>query len=92
MPCSIDTAHPSRFDGPPRVIGVGFQLANGQLIGGIDLFDDPSFDLARQKANEISDMLRMHGPFEPHRLGKEDMEYTTLPDVLKKLEKRFKKI
>lgn len=92
MPCSIGTAHPSRFDGPPRVTGVGFQLCNGKLVGGVDLFDDPSFDLARQKANEISDMLRLHGPFEPHRLGKEDMEYTTLPDVLKKLSKRFKKI
>jgi len=30
------------------------------------------------------------GPFEPHRLGMEEMEYTTLPDVLKKLENRFK--
>lgn len=92
MPCSIDTAHPSRFDGPPRVIGVGFQLADGKLIGGVDLFADPSYDLARQKSNEISDFLRMHGPFEPHRLGKEDMEYTTLPGVLEKLKNRFKKI
>ncbi len=92
MPVSQKEAHPTRFDGPPRVIGIGFQLSNGKLIGGIDLFEDPSFDLARQKANEIADILRLHGPFEPHRLGKDEMEYTTLPDVLKKLEKRFKKI
>jgi fructose 1,6-bisphosphatase len=30
-----------------------------------------------------------HGPFEPHRLPLEAMEYTTLPQVSKKLEGRF---
>jgi fructose 1,6-bisphosphate aldolase/phosphatase len=29
--------------------------------------------------------MRQHGPFEPHRLGLNDMEYTTLPQVLDKL-------
>ncbi|MEM0475813.1 MAG: fructose-1,6-bisphosphate aldolase/phosphatase [Candidatus Norongarragalinales archaeon] len=92
MPCSQKTAKPSRFDGPPRVIAFGFQLADGRLEGPMDLFDDPSFDLARQKANEAADYLRRHGPFEPHRLGLDEMEYTTLPAVLKKLSGRFKKI
>jgi fructose 1,6-bisphosphatase len=31
------------------------------------------------------------GEFEPARLGPEAMEYTTLPQVLKALEPRFKK-
>ena len=60
------------------------------LIGPADMFDDPAFDLARQKANEMADVMRRHGPFEPHRLGEGEMEYTTLPEVLKKLEKRFR--
>jgi fructose 1,6-bisphosphate aldolase/phosphatase len=30
------------------------------------------------------------GEFEPARLGIEEMEYTTLPHVLERLEKRFK--
>jgi fructose 1,6-bisphosphate aldolase/phosphatase len=85
MPTSRAQATPSRFDGPPRVIACGFQLANGSLVGPRDMFDDPSFDLARQKANEVADYMRRHGPFEPHRLGLKDMEYTTLPQVLDKL-------
>jgi len=36
--------------------------------------------------------MRRHGPFEPHRLPSEEMEYTTLPKVLKKLEGRFELI
>ncbi|MFQ6094041.1 MAG: fructose-1,6-bisphosphate aldolase/phosphatase [bacterium] len=90
MPVPVDQSNPSRFDGPPRVIGAGFQLANGRLVGPRDMFDDPSFDLARQKANEITDYMRRHGPFEPHRLPMEEMEYTTMPEVMKRLQKRFK--
>lgn len=92
MPVGFEQATPSRFDGPPRVICAGFQLANGMLEGPTDMFKDVSFDLAREKANEIADYLRRHGPFEPHRLSADEMEYTTLPDVLKKLKKRFRKI
>ncbi|MBR2558015.1 MAG: fructose 1,6-bisphosphatase, partial [Methanobrevibacter sp.] len=33
--------------------------------------------------------IRRHGPFEPHRLPSEEMEYTSLPGVMKKLESRF---
>ena len=33
--------------------------------------------------------MRRHGPFEPHRLPLEEMEYTTMPLVVKKLDNRF---
>jgi fructose 1,6-bisphosphate aldolase/phosphatase len=91
MPVAQRQATPSRFDGPPRVIALGFQLAKGKLVGPRDMFDDPSFDLARQKANEAADYLRRHGPFEPHRLGFAEMEYTTLPLVMKKFRGEGKK-
>jgi len=35
-------------------------------------------------------VLRRMGEFEPARLSAEDMEYTTIQQVLQKLEKRFK--
>ena len=89
MPCRFADAHPSRFDGPPRVISLGFQLANGRLIGPVDMFDDPSFDESRHQCNVIADHLRRHGPFEPHRLPMEEMEYTTLPEVMAKLAGRW---
>ncbi len=92
MPVAFHEANPARFDGPPRVIAAGFQLADGKLIGPRDMFDDPSFDEARKTANVISDYLRRHGPFEPHRLHLKEMEYTTLPEVLEKLKDRFKEL
>ncbi|MEW6665928.1 MAG: fructose-1,6-bisphosphate aldolase/phosphatase [Thermodesulfobacteriota bacterium] len=82
MPVAFRDANPSRFDGPPRVIAAGFQLCHGKLVGPRDLFDDPSFDETRREANRITTYMRRHGPFQPHRLGLEDMEYTTLPQVM----------
>ena len=92
MPVSFDDANPSRFDGPPRVIAAGFQIANGQLVGPRDLFADPSFDRARQTSNEMADFLRAHGPFEPHRLGLDELEYTTMTALMKKREGRFREV
>ncbi len=92
MPVSLKHSQCTRFDGPPRVIALGFQIADGTLVGPLDLFDDPAFDSARQKAQEIAEYMRRHGPFEPHRLPMEDMEYTTLPGVMEKLEERFERI
>ena len=85
-------AHPSRFDGPPRVVALGYQFHDGHFIGPRDMFDDPAFDRARATANEIMDYLRRHGPFEPHRLPLEDLEYTTMPDVAKRLAERWQPI
>lgn len=92
MPVSFGDAHPTRFDGPPRVIAAGFQVTNGELIGPRDLFDDPAFDPAREKANQMADNIRNTGPFEPHRLPMDEMEYTTLPEVQDKLEDRWEPV
>ena len=92
MPVSVKQATPTRFDGPPRVACLGFQLADGRLIGPRDMFDDPSYDEARRDANRLADFMRMHGPFEPHRLPLDEMEYTTMPQIMKKLEGRWAKV
>ncbi len=92
MPVSMRDAHPTRFDGPPRVIALGFQLVEGKLIGPADLFDDPAFDRAREMANRVADYIRLHGPFEPHRLPEEEMEYTRLPEIRERLKERFEPI
>jgi fructose 1,6-bisphosphate aldolase/phosphatase len=92
MPVATKNATPSRFDGPPRALALGFQVAGGRLIGPRDLFDDPGFDGARRQCNTVADHLRRHGPFEPHRLPMDEMEYTTLPQVMKKLEGRWENL
>ena len=75
----------SRFDGPPRCFGLGFQITNAHLIlPPVDLFDDPAFEPARKQAAEIADYMRRHGPFEPHRLPMDEMEYTTMPELMEK--------
>ncbi len=90
MPCAFHEANPTRFDGPPRVVAASFQLAEGQLIGPVDLFDDPSLDETRRKAGEVAEYMRRHGPFQPHRLPLEEMEYTTLPQIMGRLQDRFR--
>ena len=75
----------TRFDGPPKVGALGFQLHDGYLEGPVDLFDDPAFDYSRQVAAFVADYIRRMGPIMPHRLPPEEMEYTTLPQILKAL-------
>jgi fructose 1,6-bisphosphate aldolase/phosphatase len=89
MPVSMEQAHPARFDGPPRVVALGFQIKDGHLHGPRDMFADPSFDRARGQANEAMDYLRRHGPFEPHRLALEDLEYTTMGDLERRVADRW---
>jgi fructose 1,6-bisphosphate aldolase/phosphatase len=92
MPVGFEDDTPTRFDGPPRVVCLGFQLTDdGKLVGPRDMLVDKSFDNARQLALDSADYLRRHGPFEPHRLPLEEMEYTTMPQITKKLKDRFKK-
>jgi fructose 1,6-bisphosphate aldolase/phosphatase len=91
MPVPLRYAKVTRFDGPPRIIALGWNINKGKLIGPVDLFDDVAYDETRRQAQLIAEYMRRHGPFMPHRLGPEEMEYTTLPDVLQKLKDRFVK-
>jgi fructose 1,6-bisphosphate aldolase/phosphatase len=92
MPCALDDAHPTRFDGPPRVVGMGFQLADGRLTGPRDMLGDVSFDRARTQALEMADYMRRNGPFEPGWLPMEEMEYTTMPQVAERIHERWEAI
>lgn len=89
MPVGWEDDTPSRFDGPPRVVALGFQLANGMFGQPRDMFADISFDNARAEALQMADYFRKQGPFEPHRLGLEDMEYTTMPQLMEKLKSKW---
>ena len=98
MPVGLKNSKCTLFDGPPRIICLGVQIADGKLAADddgkpmvVDLFDDPAFDLARQEAMQMASFMRMHGVFQPGRLGPGAMEYTTLPQCLASLEGRFKK-
>ena len=64
-------------------------MAEGKLIGPRDMFDDPAFDESRREASVLASALRRHGPFEPHRLPLEEMEYTTMAGIMKRLGDRW---
>ena len=89
MPCGVADATPSRFDGPPRIVALGYQVKDGKLVGPRDMFADKGFDRARERALEVADYMRQMGPFEPHRAGLDELEYTTMPELVEKLEKRW---
>jgi len=98
MPVGLKDSKCTVFDGPPRIVCLGIQVSNGKIASDddgkpliVDIFDDPGFDLARREALDLASHLRRMGEFEPARLGPQAMEYTTLPDVLKQLEPKFKK-
>jgi fructose 1,6-bisphosphate aldolase/phosphatase len=98
MPIGLKDSRCTVFDGPPRIVALGFQVGNGAIASDddgepliSDLFADPAFDQARREAVEYASVLRRMGEFEPARLSSHVMEYTTLPKVLEKLQKRFKK-
>jgi fructose 1,6-bisphosphate aldolase/phosphatase len=96
MPVGLKSSKCTAFDGPPRIVALGFQVANGCISSDdegkpmiADLFDDPAFALARHEAVQSGAALRRMGEFEPARLGPEEMEYTTIQQVLGKLGTRF---
>jgi len=98
MPIGLKDAKCTVFDGPPRIVALGFQIADSKIAGDgddgkplmADLFNDPAFALARREALNYASMLRRMGEFEPARLGPEEMEYTTLKQILESLKERFK--
>jgi fructose 1,6-bisphosphate aldolase/phosphatase len=99
MPVGLQASKCTAFDGPPRIVALGFQVSNGQIASDdegnpmiADLFDDPAFALARREAVHNACMLRRMGEFEPARLSSEEMEYTTIQQVLEKLGERFKPV
>ncbi|RQD79800.1 MAG: fructose 1,6-bisphosphatase [Methanocalculus sp. MSAO_Arc2] len=65
IPVSLCDAQGSRSGGPPRVVCLGFSVADGRLIGPADIFDDPALDPARRLGSEMAGFVRAHGPFDP---------------------------
>jgi fructose 1,6-bisphosphate aldolase/phosphatase len=58
----------------------------------VDYFSGKEWDVVRHKAMDISIYMRGHGPFMPGIVSPDDLEYTTRPEILKKLEPRMKSL
>ena len=103
-PCGVDDSDPSYHDGPPRICALGLQISDGRIQGlenpggkpgahkPVDYFSGSEWSHVRNKAMEISIYMRGHGPFMPGIVSPDDLEYTTRPEILKKLEPRMEKL
>lgn len=99
-PSAQDDSNPTFFDGPPRIVALGFHVRDGKIQGLedtskpgehilVDYFKDSSWDTVRRQAMEVAVYIRRHGPFMPAILPPEELEYTTLPEVRKKLQDKW---
>lgn len=92
LPVAFGSARCTRFDGPQRCIAGGLQLAGGMLAGPVDMFDDVAFGPAPEMALQGGRYTAQHGAFRPHRLPLDEMEYTTMSEVTKRMKMRFEPI
>lgn len=100
IPSAMDYSNTTFYDGPPRIVALGFQVKDGKIIGieeepkvgqhtPVDFFADPAWDKVRHMAMEQAIYIRRHGPFMPAILPPEELEYTTLPQVRSRLADRW---
>ena len=64
MPVGLKTSECTLFDGPLRLVALGFQVSNGRTACNDDgksmianLFDDPAFDMAGHEALDYASKL-----------------------------------
>ena len=99
-PSAQDDSNPTFFDGPPRIVALGFHVRDGKIQGLeekeevgehklVDYFADSSWEWVRRQAMEQAIYIRRHGPFMPAILPPEELEYTTLPKVREKLKDKW---
>jgi len=88
MPCK-QNAIISFFDGPAIVTAMGYCIHNGKFTEGVDLFDQPFWDMIRLKASEKTYAIREQGFFGAAMASMEELEYTGVVEQIKKLDPKF---
>lgn len=81
----------SFFDGPTIVTAAGYCVHEGKLTEAVDLFDQPFWDVIRQKAANKTIDMRSQGFFNPAMGPQDEMEYTGVVKNLQRLDKKFVK-
>lgn len=80
----------SYFDGPPIVTGAAFSVHQGKLTEPVDVFAHPFWDEVRSRVAGKAIDMRRQGFFGAAMLPMDELEYTGITSVLKKLDTRFK--
>lgn len=79
----------SFFDGPTIMSAAGYCVRNGLLTEAVDLFDQPFWDVIREKASLKTLEMRAQGFFNPAMGPQDEMEYTGVMENLKRLNGKF---
>ena len=73
----------------PMVSAAGYSVRDGVLTGPMDLFQNPVWEVFRNKAVRKGAEIRAQGFFNPAMLGMEELEYGGIMERLKALDQRF---
>ncbi len=79
----------SFFDGPAIVSAAGYCVHEGKLTEAVDIFDQPFWDMIREKAAQKTLEMRRQGFFNPAMGPQDEMEYTGVMENLKRLDEKF---
>lgn len=81
----------SFFDGPTIMSAAGYCVHEGKLTEAVDYFDQPFWDVIREKAALKTLDIRAQGFFNPAMGPSDEMEYTGVMENLKRLDAQFVK-
>lgn len=79
----------SYFDGPTIMSAAGYCVHEGKLTEAVDFFDQPFWDVIREKASLKTLEMRAQGFYGPSMAGMDELEYTGVIESLKLLGDKF---
>ena len=80
----------SYFDGPTIMSAAGYCVHEGKLTEAVDYFEQPFWDVIREKASLKTLEMRAQGFYGPSMAGMDELEYTGVMQNLKRLNESFK--
>ena len=79
----------SYFDGPTIMSAAGYCVHEGKLTEAVDYFDQPFWDVIREKASLKTLEMRAQGFYGPSMAPMDELEYTGVMENLKRLNEKF---
>jgi fructose 1,6-bisphosphate aldolase/phosphatase len=79
----------SYFDGPTIMSAAGYCVHEGKLTEAVDYFDQPFWDVIREKASLKTLEMRAQGFYGPSMAPMDELEYTGVMENLKRLNAKF---
>jgi fructose 1,6-bisphosphate aldolase/phosphatase len=79
----------SYFDGPTIMSAAGYCVHDGKLTEAVDYFDQPFWDVIRDRASLKTLEIRSQGFYGPSMAAMDELEYTGVMENLKRINQKF---